>query len=129
MATGAAARFRSTVASTTVSTTFTISVSGVGTTSGQLAVSPATLALGKVKIGASQTQSVTLANSGTSTVTVKQATVSGRGFRMSGLTFPMTLSPGQRKTFSVTFTPQSAGSASEVLQLPAMRRTRSSAFP
>ena len=98
-------------ASTTVSTTFTISLSGVGTISGQLAVSPAALALGKVRIGASQTQSVTLANSGTSTVTVKQATVTGRGFKMSGLSFPTTLSPGQKKTFSVTFTPQSAGSS------------------
>ncbi len=100
------------IASSTVSTTFTISVSGVGTTNGQLAVTPATLALGRVKIGGSQTQSVTLANSGTSTVTVKQATVSGRGFKMSGLTFPMKLSPGQKKTFSVTFTPQATGSAS-----------------
>ena len=80
--------------------------------------SPAVLALGKVKIGASMTQSVALVNSGRSNVTIKQATVTGRGFRMSGLTFPLTLSPGQRKPFSVTFTAQAAGSSSEVLQLP-----------
>ena len=35
--------------------------------SGQLAVSPATLALGRVKIGGSQTQSATLVNSATGT--------------------------------------------------------------
>jgi hypothetical protein len=97
---------------TTFSSSLKIPVSGVGMASGQLAVSPASLTLGKVKIGASQTQSATLVNSGSATVTVKQATVTGRGFRMSGLSFPLTLSPGQRKAFSVTFTPLAAGAAS-----------------
>jgi len=63
-------------------------------------------------VGASLTQSVSLVNSGTTNVTVKQATVSGRGFKMTGLSFPTTLSPGQKKTFSVTFTPQSTGTSS-----------------
>ncbi len=100
------------VALTTVSTALNITVSGVGMASGQLAVSPATLALGKVKIGASQTQSATLVNSSSGPVTVKHATVTGQGFKVSGLNFPITLSPGQKKTFSVTFTPQSAGTSS-----------------
>ena len=77
---------------------------------GQLAVLPTSLALGSVKIGASQTQSATLINSGSSDLTVRQATVTGKGFRMSGLSFPLTLAAGQRKSFTVTFTPQSAGS-------------------
>ena len=97
------------VAVTTVSTVFNIAVSGIGMANGQLAVSPAALTLGRVKVGASQTQSATLVNSGSGTVTVKQATVTGRGFKMTGLSFPLTLSPGQKKTFSVTFTPQSDG--------------------
>jgi hypothetical protein len=100
------------VAVTTVSTVFNIAVSGTGMASGQLAVSPAVLTLGRVKVGASQTQSATLVNSGTGTVTIKHATVTGRGFKMSGLSYPLTLSPGQKKTFSVTFTPQSAGNSS-----------------
>ncbi len=100
------------VALTTVSTALNVTVSGVGMVSGQLAVSPATLALGKVKIGASQTQSATLVNSSSGPVTVKHATVTGQGFKVSGLNFPITLSPGQKKTFSVTFTPQSAGTSS-----------------
>ena len=79
---------------------------------GQLAVSPTSLALGSVKIGTSQTQSATLINSGSSNLTVHQATVTGKGFRMSGLSFPLTLAAGQRKSFTVTFAPQSAGSAS-----------------
>ena len=104
------------VALTTISTSIKIPVSGSGLLSGQLSgqltVSPAILALGKVRIGASLTHSAMLTNSGSSSVTVKQATVTGRGFRMSGLSFPLTLSPGQNKSFSITFTPQLAGAAS-----------------
>ncbi len=89
-----------------------VPVSGTGMAAGQLAISPASLALGSVRIGASQTQSATLINSSSSDVTVRQVTVSGKGFRMSGLTFPLTLAPGQRRSFAVIFTPQAAGAAS-----------------
>ncbi len=100
------------VAVTTISRVLNVPVSGIGMLSGQLAVSPTVLALGSVKLGTSQTQSATLVNSGGSTVTVKQATVNGHGFGMTGLSFPLTLSPGQKKTFAVTFTPTSTGTAS-----------------
>jgi hypothetical protein len=86
--------------------------SGSGAGAGQLAVSPSSLALGKVKIGASQTRSATLINSGTADLTIRQATVTGRGFRMSGISFPMTLGAGQRRNFAVTFTAQAAGTVS-----------------
>ena len=69
------------------------------------------MALGNVKVGSTQTQSATLINSGTSSVTISHATVTGRGFKMSGLSFPLKLSPGQKKTFSIAFTPQSAGTS------------------
>ncbi len=96
----------------TVATVVSVSLSGTGMGAGQLAVLPSSLALGSVKIGASQTQSATLINSGSSALTVRQASVTGKGFRMDGLTFPLTLAAGQRKSFTVTFAPQSAGSAS-----------------
>jgi Abnormal spindle-like microcephaly-assoc'd, ASPM-SPD-2-Hydin len=103
------------VALNTVSTTVTAPVSGVGTVAsagtGQLVVSPTSLALGRVKIGTTMAQSATLINSGTADVTIRQATVNGRGFKVSGISFPLTLSAGQRKSFSVIFAPQSAGSA------------------
>jgi hypothetical protein len=92
-------------------TTLSATVSGIGMGAGQLAVSPASLTLGSVRLGASQTQSAMLINSGTSDLTIRQATVTGRGFRMSGVSFPLTLAAGQRKSFTVTFTPQSAGRA------------------
>ncbi len=98
-----------------VSTNLSVPVTGTGMVIagvGQLAVSPSSLVLGKVRIGASQTQSATLINSGTADLVVRQATITGRGFRMSGISFPMTLGAGQRKSFAVTFTAQAAGSVS-----------------
>ena len=101
-----------TVASTTTPTTLNVPVSGTAIAAGQVAVSPPSLALGSVKLGSSQTLAATITNSGASTVTVSNATVTGRGFRMSGLSFPLALSPGQKKKFSVTFAPQAPGTAS-----------------
>ena len=72
----------------TAPTMVSVSLSGTGMGAGQLAIVPTSLALGSVKIGASQTQSATLINSGTSDLTVRQATVTGKGFKMSGLSFP-----------------------------------------
>ena len=92
-------------------TVVSATLSGTGMGAGQLAVFPTSLALGSVKIGTSQTQSATLINSGSSSLTVHQATVTGKDFRMSGLSFPLTLAAGQRKSFTVTFAPQSAGYA------------------
>ena len=94
------------------STIASLSLSGTGTGAAQLAVVPASLALGSVKIGTSQTLSAMLINSGSSDLTVHQASVTGKGFSIGGLTFPLILSAGQRKSFTVTFAPQSAGNAS-----------------
>ena len=99
-------------ATSTLPTALNVAVSGVGMASGQLVVSPASLALGNVKIGGSLTQSATLINSSSTSVTVSQATVNGKGFRMSGITFPLTLAAGERKSFTITFAPQSTGSSS-----------------
>jgi hypothetical protein len=86
-------------------------VSGIGASAGQLAVSPSALSLGNVKVGTTHTESAMLANSGGSPVTVSNASVTGHGFQMSGLSFPLRLAPGQRKNFSVIFTPQAAGTS------------------
>ena len=63
-------------------------------------------------VGAQQSQTVTLTNSETSNVTISQASVTGAGFQLSGLTTPTTLVPSQSVTFTVTFAPSTAGSAS-----------------
>jgi hypothetical protein len=63
-------------------------------------------------VGNSSTLSETLTNTGGSSLTISQATVSGTGFSVSGLSTPITLTPGQSFTFSAIFAPTSAGSAS-----------------
>jgi hypothetical protein len=79
---------------------------------GQLTVNPSTINFGRVSVGSNQTQSVTLANSGGSKLTITQATLSGTGFTLSGLSYPVTLPGGKSVTCNVTFTPQSAGTDS-----------------
>jgi hypothetical protein len=111
-------------ASDAVSSINSVSVSGTGSGAststvtpppGQLAVSPASLTLGSVRMGTIQTRSATLTNSGGSTITISQASVTGRGFRISGLPSPTTLAAGESKTFSVTFAPQTSGSAAGII--------------
>jgi len=79
---------------------------------GQLTVNPSNVNFGSVSVGSSQTQSVTLTNSGGPKLTITQATLSGTGFTLSGLSYPVTLAGGQSVTCNVTFTPQSTGTDS-----------------
>src|SRR5262249_39299103 len=65
-----------------------------------------------VQTGTTQSQNVTLSNTGGSALTVSQANATGTGFSLSGLTLPLTLNPSQTATFSVRFAPQSNGSVS-----------------
>jgi Abnormal spindle-like microcephaly-assoc'd, ASPM-SPD-2-Hydin len=99
--------------STTVET-----LTGAGTSTtpanGQLAVTPATLALGNVVDGSSGTASGTLTASGGS-VTVSAATSNNSVFSVGGLSLPATIPAGQSVPFSVTFSPQTPGAASGTL--------------
>jgi Abnormal spindle-like microcephaly-assoc'd, ASPM-SPD-2-Hydin len=86
--------------------TLTLHASG---STGQLTVNPSNINFGNVPVGGSQTQSVTLTNSGNSNLTITQATPIGRGFSLSDLSYPVTLAGGHSVTCNVTFTPPSAG--------------------
>lgn len=95
----------------------TLSLSGSGVSAGQMTLSPGSQNFGSVTVGASQSQTVTLTNAGASSVNISQAAVSGTGFQLSGITTPFTLSPSQSTTFTVTFAPQTATSASGVVTI------------
>jgi hypothetical protein len=82
---------------------------------GQLTALPSSVSFGNVQVATSQSQSGTLTNSGGSNLTITQATVTGTGFTLSGLTVPLTVPAGQSTTFSVAFKPTAAGSASGML--------------
>src|SRR4029077_15365634 len=70
---------------------------------GQLTPALTSVGFGNVQIGTNQTKTVTLINTGGSSITVAQATVTGVGFSMSGLTLPLTLGVGQSATVSIIF--------------------------
>ena len=91
-----------------------IPLSGTGSAVGQLAITPSSLNFGAIAVGSKQTQSVNLqANSGP--VTVASATIVGTQFVVSGISFPLSLSTGQSKSFSITFSPQASGVASSLM--------------
>ena len=105
-----------TVSSNASDPTLTIALSGTGA-QGQLSASPASVNFGSVVTGASDSVSVTLTNSGTAGVTISQASASGTGFSMSGLTMPQTLGPNASASFTAKFAPTSAGNASGSVSL------------
>ena len=77
-----------------------------------LTVSPLSIGFGSVPVGSSSTQTVSLLNPSTGTVSISQAPVTGSSFGMSGLALPLTLGPGQSGAFTVSFHPAGTGSAS-----------------
>ena len=78
---------------------------------GELALAPSTITFGNVPVGTRQTKSGSLTNAGGTSVTVKQVTVSGTGYNVSGLATPLILAVGQSASFSVLFAPSIAGGA------------------
>jgi hypothetical protein len=105
------------IASTAGNGNLSLAVTGTGVAPGALAFNPNSVSFGSVSVGSSQSQSVTITNAGGSAVTITTATATGTGFTVSGLATPLTLTPGQSSGFTVTFSPQAAGSASGSLAL------------
>src|SRR5487761_1619916 len=79
---------------------------------GVLSGSPAAVNFGKVFEGGTSNQSLTITNAGASPVTISQASASGAGFSIGGVTFPVSLRPGTSATFTASFTPTSTGNVS-----------------
>jgi hypothetical protein len=84
---------------------------------GQLSVNPSPVVFGSVPLGTSLSKSASLSNTGNSSLTISQATVSGTGFNFSGLSMPLSLAPGQTVSVTTSFSPKSSGSASGTLSL------------
>jgi hypothetical protein len=98
------------VVSTASNTLTPITLSGSGTAVGQFGLTPTSFSFGSVMVGASKNMTATLTASGAS-VTVSSASVSSSEFKLTGPSLPMTIATGQSATFTITFTPQSSGSA------------------
>ena len=76
---------------------------------GQLTASPSSLNFGNVQTGTSQTLTDTVSNTGQSSLTVSQITVTGADYGITGISAPLTLAPGDSASFSVQFTPSATG--------------------
>src|SRR5690242_5734179 len=85
------------------------STSSGAASSATLSTSPAAITFGSVPVGSSGNQSLTVTNSGSSPVTISQATATGTGFSVAGASLPSTLLPGNSSTFTATFAPATTG--------------------
>lgn len=101
-----------TITSNASNPTLTIPLSGTGVAPGTLVSNPASLSFGSVTVGSNQALSETVTNTGGSSVIISQVGISGTGFSLTGITAPVTLTAGQSTSFTVTFAPQTAASAS-----------------
>src|SRR2546422_9969915 len=66
----------------------------------QLAASQSPLDFGDVSTGTNKTKTITLTNSGSASIRLSRAHVSGSSFKVGGLSLPLTLGPKQNTTFN-----------------------------
>src|SRR5579863_778948 len=102
---------------TGASTVLNVPMAGTGIVTGVLSTSPSSFSFGTVVVGSSATQTETLQNTGGASLTISQATVTGAGFSVTGLSLPLTLAPGQDTTFGVKYAPTAAGAVTGLVSL------------
>jgi len=88
-----------------------------GTAVGVLIASPSSVNFENVIVGDSTALPVMLTNAGTASLTISAAAATGAGFGMSGLALPLTLQPGNKKSFSPDFAPAMTGKATGQISL------------
>jgi hypothetical protein len=77
--------------------------------SGQLMASATKLSYGNVTVGSSNILPVTLTNTGGSSVSISNVTLSGAGLSIGGVSSGLILAAGSSSTLNVTFAPSAAG--------------------
>jgi Cep192 domain 4/Abnormal spindle-like microcephaly-assoc'd, ASPM-SPD-2-Hydin/Protein of unknown function (DUF1573) len=95
---------------TTGSVQYAVSGTGVNPATGAVSATPSSVSFGTVATGTTNSQTVQLKNTGSSSLTISSAAVSGTGFQISGITVPLTLAASQTKSFTVSFGPTASGS-------------------
>jgi len=91
-----------------------VALTGTGTgasgSPGLLALNPTGQPFGSVHVGSQVQDTVTLSNTGGSSVDISQISITGTGFQFSGIAAPLTLTSGQSTSFTLTFAPEATGS-------------------
>lgn len=115
----ASARFTATISPVLASQTATLTA-GAGSSSINyviklsaatrgLSLDATSLNFQDVSLNSPAFQPVTLTSTGTEPVTVSASSLNGNGFSISGIAFPLTLSPNQSTTLNVKFAPTTSG--------------------
>src|SRR5216684_641933 len=89
------------------------------TTTTTMTVGGGTGSFGSVANGSSVTQSFTITNTGSTTLTISQIATTGTGFSVYGFTLPITVSAGQTTAFLAEFTPSTATAVSGKISITA----------
>src|SRR5215467_10727604 len=92
--------------------TFAGMAAGAARGQGHLSFSPTAANFGAVGVGSSKTIQVTITNTGSTNVLLKQENLSGDMYTASGITPPISIAPGAHVVMSITFQPTKAGPAS-----------------
>jgi hypothetical protein len=87
------------------------------TAPGQLTPSQASISFGSVNVGSSVTLTGTVTNTGSTSAQISQVATTGAGFSFAGITAPVTVTPNQSVSYSITFAPQSATAFSGALSV------------
>lgn len=83
-----------------------LSLSGTGTAATiNLSASPSSLSFTSVNAGSSTSKSVIISNTGNSSLTISQVSVSAKDVSVSGISTPLTLAAGQNRPMNVSFSP------------------------
>ena len=93
-----------------------VSMKGTGATD-VLTATPSSATFSGVVVGVSASQTMQLEAAGEVNIQVTGVTTSGTGFSVSGLSTPLTLSPGKGVTFTALFKPTSTGSKSGTISI------------
>lgn len=110
------ASYVTTVGNHSYNGTMNANLSGNGVAGGFLSA-PSSMNFGNVTVGSSQSQTLTIANTGGASITISSDSISGSGFTATGLSFPYTLAAGASANLSVTFTPTTSGTVGATLTL------------
>jgi hypothetical protein len=112
-AVGAASGGSITIVSNAPTSPSVVALTGTGVAATHtLSLSTNTVNFGSKDTGTSSTQTVTVTNTGNSNVQISQIAESGAGYSLSGASAPVTLTPSQKLTFSVIFSPTVTGAVS-----------------
>jgi hypothetical protein len=98
-------------------TSVTLNGTGIAATL-TLSINPTSLSFGNITTATSSApQTVTISNTGNSSVTISQIAVSGTGYSMTGGSAPVTLSPSQNLVLTVDFSPTAVGSVNGTISI------------